>query len=114
MRQFVIDDLTKEECDNIDSYLRRTAKATGLDGMYLLPLADDLLGAAQQGHESCGPFCFGLELVRDPGREKLSCELLVRSQANLHCSCICYATPLQRDYLLRFLDRMLEEEQIRA
>ncbi|MDH3393212.1 MAG: hypothetical protein OEL66_04345 [Desulfobulbaceae bacterium] len=114
MRQIVIDDLTGEECSNIDSYLKRTVKSTGIDGMYWLQLADDLHGEAQQGHQACGPFYFALELNKSPGRETLSCELLVRSESNLHCSCISYATPMQRDFLLRFLDQMLAEEQIRA
>ena len=114
MRQFVIDDLTREESDNIDNYLKRHARPGGIDGMYWLFLADDLLGEAQQGHNECGPFYLAIELIRDPGRERLSCEFLVRSQSNLHCSCISYATPQQRDFLLRFLDRMLVEEQIRA
>ena len=114
MRQLVIDDLTQEECTNINNYLKQQARATGLEGMFWLELSDDLLGEAQQGHQKCGPFYFALELVEHPGRERLSCELLVRSESNLHCSCISYATPQQRDFLLRFLDQMLAEEQIRA
>jgi len=114
MRQLVIDDLTQEECANLDNYLKRTARPAGMDGMFWLQLSDDLLAEAQQGHQGCGPFYFALELSNHPGRERLSCELLVRSESNLHCTCISYATPLQRDFLLRFLDRMLAEEQIRA
>ena len=110
MRQIVIDDLTKEERANIDSYLKRTIQVGPIDGMYWLSLPDDLLAEAQQGHDTCGPFYFGVEL----GEDKLICELLVRSQSNLHCSCISYATPVQRDFMLRFLDTLLEEEQIRA
>ena len=114
MRQIVIDDLTQEECDNLDNYLKRKARNAGLDGMFWLQLADDLLGEAQQGHQDCGPFYFALELTKNPGRERLSCELLVRSESNLHCTCISYATPMQRDFILRFLDQMFAEEQILA
>lgn len=114
MRQFIIDDLTQEECANIGNYLTRKTKKTGLEGMFWLQLADDLLEEAQQGHETCGPFYFAFELNTTPGREKLTCELLVRSESNLHCSCISYATTMQRDFLLRFLDNMLAEEHIRA
>ena len=114
MRQIVIDDLTQEECANIDNYLKRNTKLAGIDGMFWLRLSDDLLGEAQQGHHACGPFYFALELHKAAGRERLSCEFLVRSETNLHCSCISYATAMQRDFLLRFLDRMLAEEQIRA
>jgi len=110
MRQFVIDELSREERDNLDNYLKRTAKQGGMEGMFWLPVPDDLLAEAQQGHEECGPFFFGLELAE----KKLIIELLVRSQSNLHCSCISYATKAQRDYLLGFLDSMLQEEQIKA
>ncbi|MDH3360078.1 MAG: hypothetical protein OEL55_04335 [Desulfobulbaceae bacterium] len=114
MRQIVIDDLTQEECANLGNYLTRTTKKAGLEGMFWLQLTDDLLGEAQQGHQKCGPFYFALELIETPGRESLTCELLVRSESNLHCSCISYATSMQRDFLLRFLDTMLAEEQIKA
>lgn len=110
MRQFVIDELSREERDNLDNYLKRTTKSGGMEGMFWLPVPDDLLAEAQQGHQECGPFFFGLELAE----KKLIIELLVRSQSNLHCSCISYATKAQRDYLLGFLDTMLQEERIKA
>ena len=110
MRQLVIDQLSPEERANIESYLKRTLKSAALDGIFWLPVPDDLLGEAQQGHDACGPFYFGIELEE----KRLVLELLVRSQSNLHCSCISYATKAQRDFLLGFFDRLLAEEQIRA
>lgn len=110
MRQLLIDDLSPQERDNLEHYLKRTLGSGLIEGMFWLPLPPDLLGEAQRGHESCGPFHFGIELSKD----KLSFELLVRSQTNLHCSCICYASPAQRGFLFRFVDNMLAEEQIRA
>lgn len=110
MRQLLIDDLTPQERDNLEHYLKRTLKPGLIEGMFWLPLPDDLLGEAQRGHEECGPFHFGVEL----GKDKLSFELLIRSQANLHCSCIGYASKAQRDFLFRFIDTMLAEERIRA
>ncbi|MFZ5765961.1 MAG: hypothetical protein ACOY4H_10245 [Thermodesulfobacteriota bacterium] len=110
MRQIVIDELSPEERANLDSYLKRTVKQGGMEGMFWLAVPDDLLASAQQGHEECGPFFFGIELAE----KKLIVELLVRSQSNLHCSCISYASPAQRNFLLEFLDRMLTEERIRA
>jgi hypothetical protein len=110
MRQYLIDELSKEERDNLEIYLNRTLKKAGMEGMYWLELPNDLWSEAQQGHEECGPFYFGVELAE----KKLIFEFLVRSASNLHCSCIAYATPAQRDFLLRFLDTMLAEEHIRA
>lgn len=110
MRQFVVDELSREERANLDSYLKRTLRPGGMEGMYWLDLADDLLAEAQQGHQECGPFAFGVEL----GEARLIAELLVRSRSNLHCSCISYASPAQRCFLLDFIDRMLAAENIRA
>lgn len=110
MRQIVIDELSREERDAVDSFLKRTLKPGPVEGVYWLQVPDDLLSASQHGHDGCGPFYFGIELERT----RLVFELLVRSQTNLHCSCICYATPAQREYLLRFVDRLVDEEKIRA
>lgn len=110
MRQLVIDELSREEWANIENYLKRTVRAGAMEGMFWLPVPDDLLAEAQQGHEECGPFFFGIELTE----KALVVELLVRSESNLHCSCISYATKAQRDFLLEFMDRMLEEEHIKA
>jgi hypothetical protein len=110
MRQLLIDDLTREERDNIESYLKRTLRSSIVEDMFWLVLPDDLLGGAQHGHEACGPFRFGIEL----GKDKVSFELLVRSKTNLHCSCISYATKAQRDFVLGFVDRLLAEEKIKA
>lgn len=110
MRQIVVDELSREERANLDSYLKRTLRPAGMEGMYWLDLPDDLLALAQQGHQDCGPFSFGIEL----GETRLLAELLVRSRSKLHCSCISYASGTQRGFLLDFLDRMLAAEQIRA
>lgn len=110
MRQLLIDSLSRQERDNLEHYLKRTLGSGLIEGIFWLPLPPDLFGEAQRGHEGCGPFHFGIEL----GEDKLSFELLIRSQTNLHCSCICYATRTQRDFLLKFIDSMLAEEHIHA
>jgi hypothetical protein len=110
MRQVVVDQLSRLERDNIDSYLRRTLQKGSLDGMYWLALPQDLLAEAQQGHESCGPFVVAVEI----DEESVRFELLIRSQSNLHCSCIAYATRAQRDFVLHYVDTMLAEELVRA
>jgi hypothetical protein len=106
----MIDELSAQERDNLDTYLKKKLKAGPMTGIFWLQLPEDLWSAAQQGHDSCGPFYFGIDL----GRDKLIVELLVRSESNLHCSCIAYATPAQREFVWSFVDTMLAEEQIKA
>ena len=61
MRQYVIDQLSREERANIDSYLKRTLKPGPMDGLYWIEVPSDLLSIDQQGHEDCGPFFFAVE-----------------------------------------------------
>jgi hypothetical protein len=110
MRQYRIDQLSREEKANIENYLKRTLKPSPVESIYWLEVPPDLLSADQRGHENCSPFFFAVELEEDA----VSFELLVRSQTNLHCSCIAYASAAQRDFVLRFVDKLLLEEQIRA
>ena len=110
MRQIVIDELSPMERDNIDSYLKRSIKQGPMVGLYWIGLPADLLSEAQQGHEDHGPFHMAVEVTNNA----VKVELLVRSQTNLHCSCIAHATPVQRQFVLDFIDRMLSEEMINA
>ena len=110
MRQYRIDELSREERANIESYLKRTLKSGFMEDVFWIEVPQDLLGRAQRQHENCAPFYFAVELEADA----VSFELLVRSQTNLHCDCIAYASAAQREFLLRFIDTMLQEEAIRA
>jgi hypothetical protein len=75
-----------------------------------MEVPQDLLSSDQRGHGECGPFFFAVELEA----EAVCFELLVRSQKNLHCSCIAHASTAQREFVLRFADKMMQEEQIRS
>ena len=110
MRQIVIDELSPLERDNLDSFLKRSLKPGPMLGIYWFVLPSDLHSDAQQGHDDCGPFYLAVELEAS----RICFELLVRSTTNLHCSCIAYATPVQRQFILDFIDKMLEEEIIQA
>lgn len=110
MRQLLINELSKDEAANAKAFLEANCREGGVDGLYWLDLSEGLLAAAQEGHEACGPFAFAVEV----GDDFVSFELLVRSASNLHCSCTCYATPDQRDFLVSFQDRMVSEQGIRA
>lgn len=110
MRQYMIDEISFLERDNLDSYLKRTLKPGGLEGVFFLSVPPDLLGPAQLGHEECGPYYCAVILEQS----SIRFELLVRSASNMHCSCISQATPAQREFILGFADRMLAEEMIQA
>lgn len=110
MRRIVIDELSPMECDNLDSFLKRTLQVGPMVGVFWLVMPQEQLSDNQQAHIRCGPYFCAVELENTT----LCVELLVRSSSNLHCDCIAYATEDQRRFILNFIDRMLEEEQIRA
>ena len=110
MRQIVIDELSPMERDNIDSYLKRSLKSGPMIGLYWLVLPPEHFSADQQSHDQCAPFYLAVEVEKASVRF----ELLVRSMTNLHCSCIAYATPAQRQFVFDFIDKMISEEMIRA
>ena len=110
MRQIVIDELSPMESDNIDSYCKRNLKQSPMVGVYWLLLPSEFLSQTQKEHESCGPFYCSVEL----DRHGLRFELLIRSTANLHCSCIGYADMKQQQFILDFINRMLKDELIKA
>lgn len=110
MRQYYIDEISFLERDNIENYLKRSLKQGPLEGVFWLEVPNDLLGPAQHGHEQCRPFYCSVVLEE----KTLRFEFLIRSADNMHCSCIAWATPAQRQFILDFADRMLAEEMIKA
>ena len=81
-----------------------------MEGLYWIELPQDILSETQKNHNDCAPYCLGVELENRCVRF----ELLVRSNTNLHCDCIAHATSQQRQFVLDFVDTMLEEEKIRS
>lgn len=110
MRQIVIDELSPMERDNIDSYLKRSIKQGPMIGLYWLVLPEEHFSEKQQNHDDCSPFHFGVEVEQ----QRVRFELLVRSESNLHCTCIAHANKEQRQFVLDFIDKMVEEEHIKA
>ncbi|MCI5221630.1 MAG: hypothetical protein D3924_02850 [Candidatus Electrothrix sp. AR4] len=108
MRQYLIDELSFLEHDNLDSYLKRTVKPGSLSGVFWLELPHNLLAQAQLDHPDCGPFYFSIVLEKT----EIRIEFLVRSSHNMHCSCISWATQEQRQFVLDFIDNMVKEEFI--
>ena len=110
MRHFVIDQLSRQERQAVLDHLQKNAQAGPLNNLFWLSLPEDLLSSDQTDHPQCGPFHLAVEV----GEESVAFELLVRSQSTLHCSCIAYANRSQREYLLHFIDTMIDQLQLRA
>jgi hypothetical protein len=104
MKQYVIDEIRSKDYGKIKEYLDETFSASGLDGLYWLPLDETLLSEVQQAHGECAPFFMGLELTED----RLAGEFLVRTRKRVRCDCIQYADKRQRDWLIETMDAMFD------
>jgi hypothetical protein len=105
MKQYVIDQLRENDFQRLEEYLSRHAEAGELPGIYWIPLPERLYGKYQQEHTACQPFYYAINM----DRLTISFELLIRTRNRLRCGCIGYATPEQRQYILDYADRLVEE-----
>ena len=109
MRSYLIDELDPNHIARLRKNLADKGFSGSLDDVFWLPVPPELLSVEQRSHkERCGPHCMALEL----GENWISLELLVRAINNLHCSCIAYADPAQREQVINFVDRLLRELDI--
>ena len=110
MRQYVLDEIARKDIPRVREYLHQHALAASLDGIWWVDLQEDLLSPEQFSHPDCRPFRFAVEL----GDDFVRFEFLIRSRETMRCACIGYATRQQRDFILAFADRLVEELALRT
>jgi hypothetical protein len=110
MKQYVIDELRPDDYRKLKQHLDAKHPAAEFDGLYWLPLDEQMLEAVQLEHSDCQPFYFALELSPD----RLTCELLVRTNQRSRCQCIQYASERQRNWLVQAVDSIFEMLEITA
>jgi hypothetical protein len=110
MRKLVFDEINRPDMDRIREYLAKNAVSSDIEGLYWVELHNDLLDQRQSVHHACQPYRFAIELTQDA----VCMEMLIRSKTTLRCDCIRYANALQRDFILRFADTLIEECEIRT
>jgi hypothetical protein len=110
MRQYLLDEITRNDIPRVREYLNQHAQAAGLEDIWWVDLPEDLLSPDQFSHRDCQPFRFAVEL----GQNFVRFEFLIRSLQTMRCSCIGYATRQQRDFILAFADRLVEDLALRT
>ena len=110
MKQYLIDELRPEDHRKLKTYLDNTFSKSVIGGIYWISLEDRILTDVQLAHADCRPHYFAVDLNED----RLACELLVRTQARMRCSCMGYADETQRNWLIGLIDSMFEELEIRT
>jgi hypothetical protein len=110
MQQYLLDEIARADLPRVQEYLSEHALASILEGVWWVDLPEDLLSPEQFEHRQCRPFRFAVEL----GEDFVRFEFLIRSRETMHCACIGYATRQQRDFILAWADRMVEELSLRT
>lgn len=103
MKQYVIDELRHNDFEKIKNYFKINSEQSNLNVIYWIFLPDDILTKNQKKHVQCQPYYFAVNIEKD----YLSCELLVRSEKVMRCSCIRYATKKQHDWIIEYIDLIL-------
>ncbi|MFH1060969.1 MAG: hypothetical protein V1797_20080 [Pseudomonadota bacterium] len=112
MRALVYDELRRADMERLAAHLAKICLPSNLEGVYWLNLPPDLLSPEQTAHPQCGPH--RVALVLEPEDESLRLEMLVRASNSLRCACTAYATPAQRQFMLNFLDKLVEDLALRT
>lgn len=113
MRIYAIEELYSTDAKRIAKALSEQGFAGPITGIFYLPVPEALYSEEQQRHApECGPYIMALELTEHVEQCAFRLELLVRARGKLRCSCIAYATPAQREYMMNFLDRFIRELDI--
>jgi hypothetical protein len=110
MRQYQLDEIARNDIPRVREYLDEHAIAAGVEDIWWVDLQEDLLSPEQFSHPDCRPFRFAVEV----GDNFVRFEFLIRSRETMRCACIGYATRVQRDFILAFADRLVEELALRT
>jgi hypothetical protein len=105
MKQYVIDELRPKDHEAIKGYMEERYSASDVDGIYWIPLEQDILTRIQKEHTDCQPFYFAVDL--EPNL--IAFEMLIRTQKRMRCSCMGYATENQRNWLMGLADSIFDQ-----
>ncbi len=109
MKQFVIDELRPSDYAKLKKYLDNNYGTGAIEGIYWLPIEPQLLTGIQSEHKDCQPFYFAIDLEPD----RVIIELLVRTKNRVRCTCITYAAETQCTWLIRQIDEIFEQLEIK-
>ena len=110
MRYYLIDEITSSDMEKINHFLQEEALKSPLEKLFWVQVPEKHLNDTQKAHCNCLPYVFAIEL----GQDWLKAEFFVRSQNDLKCSCSGYCTPVQRNFVIDYIQDMVETLEIRT
>ena len=108
MKQYVIDQLRPADYEAVKAYLEESFSSSNVEGIYWIPLDQDILTGVQVEHTSCQPFYFAVDLEQN----FMAIEFLVRTKNRIRCSCMGYATEKQRNWIIQLADSIFDKLKI--
>lgn len=109
MRNYLLDEIYEEDVKKICDALTELEFKGPIEGIYYLPVPEDLLNDEQKEHmDECGPFFMALEAMET----SIKVELLVRARNKIRCSCVAYADARQRNHMLDYLDKFIADLEV--
>ncbi len=110
MRSYLIDEIDPWDMEKIEDFLKKNAIKSPIEGIFWIKIPDHLLTETQLRHKDCSPYFCAIEL----GKGWLKLELLVRSSKKIKCQCMGYCNERQREFLISYVNNMIEELGIRT
>ncbi|WP_320169806.1 hypothetical protein [Maridesulfovibrio sp.] len=106
MRNYLLDEIYEQDVKKIADALTELDFKGPIEGIFYLPVPDDLLNEEQKEHmDECGPFFMALEVFET----SIRVELLIRARNKIRCSCISYASDEQRNHMMNYLDQFITD-----
>ncbi len=110
MRYYLIDEISNQDMEKINTFLIDHALQSEMEGLFWVQIPEDLLNPTQVTHGTCQPYLFAIEL----GMDWLKAEFFIRSQNNLRCTCPAYCTPEQGEFIIQYLQDMIQTLNIQT
>ena len=105
MRYCLIDEISYSDMEKLNKFLKQHAMSSDLEKLFWIQIPKDLLNDIQFQHVECSPHVFAVEL----GTDWIRMEFFIRNLRNLQCSCQGYCTSLQRNFVLNFAQKTIED-----
>ena len=110
MRSFYIDELSEVDVSKIRLLFEKKALSSLIEDIWWVEIPLDLLTISQRKRKDLCPFVFTVEL----GASWLKIEFLIRSLKTLNREWQAFCTPTQRQYILSFVDNLIDDLEIQA
>ena len=111
MKSYYVDEISTSDLDKITTYLNENAMESGMERLFWIEMPLDNLTMVQSEHYSrCKPYRFAVET----GDTWLRAEFFVRTSVKFRCDCNGYCNEKQNEYIMSYIDGMLNKLDIRT